>query len=195
MLTVQKYCMSTMRFARVFASTAPKSDYYKKGLYLVPIVAKTIREDGDTQFIDVECDDNKSLLIPLIPKTTIQRMDAIIFSCRFVWWKGNMRSMLDKSSRRYIQTNYTTNRRRTVGNTNQSLSSEMVLTTPVPLLLVLVLLAKLNLHRFSMEELLRSSFLLSCMFVIVISIKQMDIINIKVCNYCFPALFLEMYKS
>lgn len=121
-----------MRFARVFASSAPKSDYYKKGLYLVPIVAKTIREDGDTQFIDVECDVNKSLLIPLIPKTTIQRIDTIVLSCRFLWWKGNMRSMLDKPSRRFIQTNYTSNRRRTVGNTNQSLSSEMVLTTPVP---------------------------------------------------------------
>lgn len=98
MLTVQKFCLSTIRFARVFASSASKSDYNQKVLYLVPIVAKTIREDGDTQFIDVECDANKSLLIPLIPKTTIQRINIITVLYRFMWWKGNLRSMLNQSS-------------------------------------------------------------------------------------------------
>ena len=42
-------------------------------LYIVPIVVKTIREDGETNFIDVDCTEDKSLLISLIPKTTIQR--------------------------------------------------------------------------------------------------------------------------
>ena len=67
-------------------------------LIIVPIVAKTIREDGETQFIDINCDPSKTLLIPLIPKTTIQRTHLSCNHqsyCRFLRWEGNLWPMLD----------------------------------------------------------------------------------------------------
>ena len=65
---------------RYFSAT-PKSTSLLLCLKIVPIVAKTIREDGETQFIDVDCDPSKTLLIPLIPKTPIQRTIFISSVC------------------------------------------------------------------------------------------------------------------
>ena len=67
-------------------------------LCIVPIVAKTIREDGEVNFIDIDCPDDKTLLYPLIPKTTIQRITLIRILYRFMWWTRDLWTMSYKPS-------------------------------------------------------------------------------------------------
>lgn len=67
-------------------------------LSIVPIVAKTIREDGEVNFIDIDCPDDKSLLHPLIPKTTIQRIITMRILYRFMWWARDLWAMSYKPS-------------------------------------------------------------------------------------------------
>ena len=62
--------------------------------YLVPLVVKTIREDGDIQFIDVDANPERTLLISLKSvtpiKCTIWRKQVM---SRWMWWKRSMWSM------------------------------------------------------------------------------------------------------
>lgn len=68
------YLRTQTRFAvrRSFGTVAPSDSLGLGSHFLVSITAKTIREDGDVQYIDVDADPSKTLLDTLKEKTKIQ---------------------------------------------------------------------------------------------------------------------------
>ena len=75
MIPVLNKCpLGAMKSLTRFFATASQSQYQRFGQTVVPIIVKTIREDGEEKYIDVDVDPSKPLLFSLISTTSIQRI-------------------------------------------------------------------------------------------------------------------------
>lgn len=72
-------------------------------LSVVPISIKSIREDGDIQFIDIDAEVGKPLLSALTSTTKIQCISSTTIISSSLWWKGNLWAMCGIYTARCLQ--------------------------------------------------------------------------------------------